>query len=526
MGDADPQPKTPAKDQNESSPMREMMIIAAPAVATMASYTIMQFFDRLMVKDIGPDPVYLAAHGNASIATWTLLTLGVGIIGIINSFVSQHLGARKPEKGAAFAWNALWFALIYWLVIMLPAAALAPTLMRAFGHEQALYELELQYAQIGMLGSIFTLNAKAVHNYFFGMHRPRVVMISAIIGNLTNIFFNALLIFGAAGPPEYWPLSDTIRSVATTLHMPQMGIAGAAVALVIGTAVEFLIPFVVFLGPRYAREFGTRHPWRFNRKVMRDILRVGWPAGFMFLNELACWAYLMSFLVGAAAERAARVAGASIEEINHAGTMATSAGFAALQWMHLSFMPAVGLSIATQALVGKAIGAGDPDGAAARAWLGLRIAMAYMGFCALVFVLFRRDLIAMFINPATPEADTATILAIGVQIMIAAAVFQVFDAIAITLSAALRGAGDTIWPGVAQIVLAWVLIVGLGHLLIEVAPTLGALGPWIGAAAYIIALGIILLWRFYGGKWRTMRLTHTDTLHNLPPDEIAPGPGI
>lgn len=506
--------------------MREMMVIAAPAVATMASYTVMQFFDRLMVKDIGPDPVYLAAHGNAAIATWTLLTLGVGIIGIINSFVSQHLGAGKPEKGAAFAWNALWFSLFYWLVIMLPAAALAPTLLRAFGHEQTLYELELQYAQIGMLGSIFTLNAKSIHNYFFGMHRPRVVMISAILGNLTNIALNALLIFGAAGPPEYWPLADTIRAVATTLHMPQMGIAGAAVALVIGTAVEFLIPFLVFLGPRYARDFGTRHPWRFDTKTMRDILRVGWPAGFMFLNELACWAYLMSFLVGAAAERAAQVAGASVDQINHAGTMATTAGFAALQWMHLSFMPAVGLSIATQALVGKAIGTGDPDAAAARAWLGLRIAMVYMGLCGLVFVLFRHDLIAMFINPETPEADTAVILGIGVQIMIAAAVFQVFDAVGITLSAALRGAGDTIWPGVVQIVLAWVCIVGLGHLLIEVAPTLGALGPWIGATAYIIGLSIALLWRFHTGKWRTMRLTHTDTLHNLPPDEIAPGPGI
>ncbi len=526
MGEHDPMEKPEAQLAKRASPLREMMMIAAPSVATMASYTLMQFFDRLMVKDIGPDPVYLAAHGNAAIATWTLLTFAVGIAGIVNSFVSQNLGAGKPERGAAYAWNAIWMGVMYWVALMLPAAIIAPTILRWFGHEQSLYELELQYFQIGLYGSIFTLGAKAIHNYFFGMHRPGIVLISAVIGNLTNICLNALLIFGAEGPPDHWPLADTIRSIAAAGHFPKMGLAGAALALVIGTAVEFIIPFALFLGPKYARQYGTRKAWRLHGQTLRDILRVGWPAGFMFLNELLCWAYLMSFLVGAAAERAAERAGQTAEQVEHAGTIAITAGFAALQWMHLSFMPAVGLSIATQALVGKAIGAKDPDAAAARARLGLTIAMIYMGLCALLFVVFRAPLIELFVNRDTTEADAASILAIGVQIMIAAAVFQVFDAVAITLSAALRGAGDTVWPGVAQIVLAWVFIVGFGHVLIEIDPSIGPIGPWIGASAYIVLLGVFLYVRFQSGKWRTIRLTHTDTLHNLPPDDIAPGPGL
>jgi MATE family multidrug resistance protein len=506
--------------------LREMMLIAVPSVATMASYTLMQFFDRLMVKDIGPEPVYLAAHGNAAIATWTLLTLAIGVFGIVNSFVSQNLGAGRPERGAAYAWNAMWLAVGYWFLFMLPATALAPAILRGFGHEHTLYELELQYFQIGLAGSVFTLLAKCVHNYFFGMHRPAIVLGAAVLGNLTNIGLNTLFIFGAEGPPAYWPLDGAVRSVAGALHIPAMGLGGAALATVIGTAVEFSLPFAVFQSPRYARKFGTRRSWRFDWATTKDILRVGWPAGFMFLNELLCWAYLMSYLVGAAAERAARAAGEAPEHVERAGTIAITAGFAALQWMHLSFMPAVGLSIATQALVGKAIGARDPDAAAHRAWLGLSIAVSYMGLCAVGFVLFRDTLIGVFINPETEGSQASAILAVGVRVMIAAAVFQVFDAIAITLSAALRGAGDTIWPGIAQIGLAWLCIVGLGHLFIEVAPGLGSLGPWIGASAYIILLGIYLLWRFLSGKWRTIRLTHPDTLHNLPPDEVAPGPGL
>ena len=90
--------------------------------------------------------------------------------------------------------------------------------------------------------------------------------------------------------------------------------------------------------------------------------------------------------------------------------------------------------------------------------------------------------------------------------LIAAAIFQLFDAIAIILSGALRGAGDTVWPGVATLVLSWTCIVGVGHLLVATAPTLGAASPWIGAAAFLITLGIAMLARFMGGKWRSMRL--------------------
>jgi len=63
-----------------------------------------------------------------------------------------------------------------------------------------------------------------------------------------------------------------------------------------------------------------------------------------------------------------------------------------------------------------------------------------------------------------------------------------------------------VWPGIATILLSWGCIVGLGHLLVATAPRLGSLGPWIGAAAFIITLGSALLWRFVGGKWREIKL--------------------
>ncbi|RMH14280.1 MAG: MATE family efflux transporter [Planctomycetota bacterium] len=518
----------PAAGSTDAAPgaLMEMLRIAAPSVATMASYMGMQFCDRLMVKEIGPDPVYLAAHGNAAIATWTLMTFIVGMAGIISSFVSQNLGAGRPERGAAYAWNMMWLGLGYYLVVLLPGALMAPLVLRMLGHTEQLYELELQYAVIAMVGGVFTIWAKGFHNYFFGMHRAGVVLASAVCGNLVNVVLNVVLIFGESGPPPSWPLAELFVWISSVLHVPAMGLAGAALATVAGTAVEFAIPFVLFVGPGMARRFGTRRSWKPNAACIRDILRVGWPAGFMMLNELLCWAYLMTFLTGHGAARAAEAAGGTAEAAARAATMANTAGFAALQWMHLSFMPALGLSIATQAVVGKAVGAGDLKGAATRTWLGLRVAVAYMGVCGVAFYFFREELIGLFINASTPAADAELILHLGIQILLAAAVFQVFDATAITMSAALRGAGDTLWPGVVTIGAGWICLVGLGHVLVALRPEWGALGPWIGAGAYFFLLALTLVGRFLGGRWRTIRLTHDDVLHNLPPDGVAPGPGV
>lgn len=535
---ADPTPAraedTPAASAipSPAGTLRQMLVIAGPSIVTMSSYAAMQFVDRLMVKEIGPEPWYVAAQGTAGITTWTLMTFCVGLTGVISSFVSQNLGAGKPERGAAYAWTSMWIGAGYWALIMLPAAVFAPQIFTIFGHADAVRQLEVEYAVIAMGGAVFTLAAKGIHNYFFGMHRPGVVMAAVVLANLTNIFANVVLIFGPEGlevsqdsaAPIVW-LASAGAWVAQTLGIEAMGLAGAALGTVIGTVVELGLPLLVFLGPASNRAYRTRAAWRPKAVCVRDVFRVGWPAGLMFVNELICWAYLMSFLVGRAEAVAVLAADGTPEQAEAASTMATTTGFIALQWMHLSFMPAVGFSIATQAMVGKAVGARALDHAARVSWLGVRLTMGYMGLCALLYVVMGEELTALFVNADTPREDAARMIRLGGHIMIAAAVFQLFDAIAITLSAALRGAGDTVWPGVATILLSWTCIVGFGNLLLVAAPGLGAIGPWVGASAYIVLLGIALWIRFVGGRWRTIRLVHDDTLHNLPPDEVLPAPG-
>ena len=121
--------------------------------------------------------------------------------------------------------------------------------------------------------------------------------------------------------------------------------------------------------------------------------------------------------------------------------------------------------------------------------------------------LLREELVRLFaISTSSDPQTVGRIVDVGAQLMICAAVFQVFDAVGIIYTGALRGAGDTVWPGLVTMVLAWSCIVGLGWWLAVERPQWGAVGPWIGASAYIGAVGVALAWRFERGGWRSIRL--------------------
>jgi MATE family multidrug resistance protein len=470
------------------SPLGEMLMIAAPVVVTMTSYTVMQFVDGFMVSKIGPEPVYLAAQGNGGMMVWLLMSGLLGLTTVINTYVSQHLGAGTPERAPAYAWAGLWIGAAGGL-LALPLIFALPWVASLMGHDPTLQRLETGYASILLTGIFFTLGARAIAHYFYGMHVPTIVMVSVLLANVVNIGANYVLIFGHFG-------------------FPALGVRGAALGTVIGSSVELAIPVIVFLSAGWNRKYATRSAWRLRWSPIKDILRIGWPGGAMFANEMFCWGYLMAVLLGLGGAAALKAAepGASDERIAHAAQLSNSVGWIALRYMHVSFMPTVGLSIATTAIVGRCMGMGRPDLAARRAWLGLAIGMAYMGLCAVAFVLFRRPMLSLFIERDTPPEVVEEMLRIGSLVMIGAAVFQVFDAIAIIISGALRGAGDTVWPGVATIVLSWACIIGGGHVLILAAPQLGSIGPWIGASAYIILLGLAVLARFLGGTWRSIEL--------------------
>jgi MATE family multidrug resistance protein len=254
----------------DPSPVRELVRIALPSVVASTSYTVMQFVDKWVVSHIGPDPVYVGRQGSGGLAAWIPVSIAYGVISIVNTFVSQNLGAGKAERGPAYAWNGMWLGALAWL-LLIPYGLLLPNLFELMGYEARRVELASEYGQIMVFGSIVTICSRAIGHFFYGMQRPALVMVAAVVGNLVNLLFNWLLVFGHMG-------------------FPALGLTGSAIATLIGTSVEGLIPLLLFLGPKLNAALGTRRQWRPDVRLMREILGLGWPAGLMYGSGMICWA--------------------------------------------------------------------------------------------------------------------------------------------------------------------------------------------------------------------------------------------
>lgn len=496
--------------QTPHSPVGELLSVALPAVITMTSYTVMQFVDSLIVKEL--DPGAISAVGNGGVFAFIPGAALMGLLSVVNTFVAQNLGAGTVRNGAAYVWNGLYLNVALWALFFVPMALYLGEIFdftySLFGQDAPtgeLLERQVSYGSICLLGMIFNLCARTVGHFFYGVHKPAVVMISAICGNIVNLVLCSILVLGGIGiPGSEWVLNAILEANGFSVpefvdashfriwwdaDIESLDVAGAALSTVVGGIVEFSIPMLLFLAPWINREFSTRAGWRFSWKHIKGLVKLGWPAGLMQGNELLGWYIFMAILVGAFNP----LEGTPVH---------TEAGWIVLRYMHLSFMPAVGLSIALTSIVGKYVGARDEKTAIKRIWLGLGLTVAYMSICAGAFVIFRDPLIRVFIDSDAPPETVAEIVRIGTTILIVAAAFQFFDAVAISLAGALRGAGDTVWPGIVTVVLTWTVLVGGGWLVVVNMPQWESLGPWLGAAGYIIFLSIAFFWRFLTGGWK------------------------
>ncbi|MFP4105760.1 MAG: hypothetical protein ACLFVU_06665, partial [Phycisphaerae bacterium] len=123
---------------------------------------------------------------------------------------------------------------------------------------------------------------------------------------------------------------------------------------------------------------------------------------------------------------------------------------------------------------------------------------------------FRYPMSELFVTYVPMEegstVDPRKVVDIATTILLLAALFQMLNGVAIVYIGALRGAGDTIWPMGATLVLTWTIVIGGGVLTVWLLPELKSLGPWLAGSIYVAVLGAAMAWRFETGKWKTIDL--------------------
>jgi MATE family multidrug resistance protein len=177
------------------------------------------------------------------------------------------------------------------------------------------------------------------------------------------------------------------------------------------------------------------------------------------------------------------------------GTEAVAAHQIALNLASLTFMVPLGVSAAGTILVGRAVGAGNPDAARRAVTAALVVGVGFMAITALVFLGAPGFLASVY-------TDDRTVLALAVVLIPLAGVFQVFDGLQVVSAGVLRGVADTRVPMMIGLVGFW--LVGLPISLALAFPWgLGPTGLWWGLVAGLAVVSLALVvrvWVRFGGE--------------------------
>ena len=462
-------------DPTPRRPIAELLSLALPTIAQMASYTVMQFADSLQLA-LGAGDAAATAAGMAGFLVFAAMSLAFGALLVVNTLVSQSIGGGNRSAAGRYLWQGVWFAVLAGLMLA-PTRLVSAHVFRAFGHSPEVVALAEQYYGIEIIWAPVRLAGVAAGQFMLAIGRPRVTLFAAVLAASLDVLMNFVFITGRWG-------------------FPRLGVAGAAWSTNAAVTLELAIASAVIASGPIRTAYLTGR-WRPHWPSMKQLVTIGVPGGFQTVSEVVAW---FLFCAGV---------------MNVFGQQAVTANNYMMQFMKVSFMPAFGLSAAVTALVGRYMGAGRLDLARQRAHLGFRITATYMLGCGMFFFFGRNVLISLF-------SSDPQVIRIGGILLTFAAIYQLFDGLYIIYIGALRGVGDTFWPATVTAVLCWTLVVGGGASVGFLAPQWGPTGPWVMASLYGVILGAYLYLRFSRGQWKAIQTDQSEPQgFPLEPSNVA-----
>jgi MATE family multidrug resistance protein len=436
---------------------REIADLAYPVVLTQLSATAMGVVDSAMVGRLGATE--LAAVGFGAVWLWTIFSLFYGTASGVQTFVAQADGAGESRACGRWAWQGI--------TVLVPAAALAAAAIAA-GIEGAVASLgpspEMQsavsaYVSTRLIGEVGFTGVMVLTSFFRGLGDTRTPLYVGLLANAVNAVLDYGLIFGELG-------------------LPRWGVAGAGAATAAGQWISAMALFAAFRSRSVDRRFDTR-PVPASAATIRRFLRTGAPIGGQWFLSMTSFAVFTTIV--------ARMGDTS---------MAASQAFVML--LSLSFMQAIGVSIAASTLVGRYVGARNPAAVARSFRSSLLLGAVLAGIVALLFVAAPTPLLRLF-------TDDPAVVALGRPLLAVGALFQLFDALSIITQGALRGAGDTRWPFLVETALGWGFFVPVAYLLGVVLGG-GLTAAWAGGLVYIALTAALLVRRFQSGAWERIAI--------------------
>jgi MATE family multidrug resistance protein len=458
---------------------REVLRIGLPLVVSFGSTSLIHFTDRVFLANYSLEAI--AAALPAGIVSFLFTCFFMGVAGYVNVFIAQYMGAGRFDRVGAALWQGIYFSMGAAIFLAL-LYFIAEPLFAFSGHPPEVRAQEVIYFEILTLGSGLIVISTALSCFFSGRGLTRPVMVTNLIAAAVNIPLDYMLINGV-GP------------------FPEMGIAGAAIATVFSQLVMTLLFVALIFGPKSHQPFGLFTARAFDRKLFRRMMNYGLPGGIQFFVDIFAFTYFV-FMVG----RLGSIELAATNIVFAINTMA--------------FLPMIGLSVTVSTMVGQALGANRPDLAMFSTGSTLRITLFYMSAMVLIYLIVPEPLLGLFSDAETQPANHKAIVEAGVVLLKFVAVYTMFDAFAIILSGALRGAGDIKFVTATMAIASIFVMLLPVYVMIEVLH-MGLYPVWTCAAGFIVTLACVFWLRYRGGKWRDMRVIEQEPGESIPSQNPA-----
>ena len=338
--------------------------MSIPAMFSMLIQSLYNVVDSIFVAQIGEEA--LTAVSLAFPVQMLLIAVGVGTGVGINSLVSRRLGEKQQEEANHAATHGIILAVASWVLFALFGLFFAELFFHNFTENAVVSQMGIVYTKIVTIcsfGIFIEVNIEKTLQATGNMIYP---MVFQLIGAVTNIILDPIMIFGLLG-------------------FPAMGVAGAALATVLGQIFAMLFSIYIAFAKSHQVHISFKN-FKLRMKTIKDIYSVGFPAIIMQAIGSVLIVGLNKILISFS-EAAVAVLGVYYK----------------LQ--SFIFMPVFGLTQGIMPIMGYNYGAKNKKRLMQALKYGCIIASCIMFLGMLLFLLFPKALLMLFnASPAMLEA--------------------------------------------------------------------------------------------------------------------------
>jgi putative MATE family efflux protein len=431
---------------------REIVRLAVPALGALLAEPLYVLADTAIVGHLGTQPLAgLAVAGivlSAAFAVFNFLAYST------TAAVARRLGAGQRREAASLGVDAAWLAIVLGGVLAIVGIVAAPFVVDTMGASSGARPYAITYLRISAIGAPAYLCMLAGAGFLRGMQDTRTTLVVAVGANMVNLVLEVILVYGL-----------------------DAGIAGSAW----GTVVAQLCAAVAYGSTlrRFARDTGARLTPR--RDGVRAVAVIGGPLIVRTASLLA-----VSVTVTALAAR--------IEDT------AVAAHQIAFQVNLLLALALDAIAIAAQAMVGRYLGAAEPDTARSASVRMIELGIA-AGFVIAALVALAASWLPDLFTSDAAVRDLAT------KVLVIVAVLQPLAAVVFVLDGVLIGAGDQRYLALAMVVASFGIFAPIA--VVVAAAGGGLLALWAAIAAWLVARAVGMVGRFVGTGWQRTGATVT-----------------